>query len=77
MKLQKKLEKLNALVWPAVIEEAERRVRALGESGCRVVVMEAAVMVRAQWYRRCHQLWAVIIPPDEVHFPSIQISQTF
>lgn len=61
----KELEKLNALVWPAVIEEAERRIRALGESGHRVVVMEAAVMVRAQWYRRCHQLWAVIIPPDE------------
>ncbi|XP_063383809.1 bifunctional coenzyme A synthase isoform X1 [Cydia fagiglandana] len=59
------LEKLNQLVWPAVIEEAQRRVRALGQEGYRVVVIEAAVMVRAKWYTQCHQLWAVIIPPEE------------
>lgn len=59
------LQKLNELVWPAVIEETQRRVVALGKQGYKVVVMEAAVMVRAKWYERCHQLWAVIIPPDE------------
>ncbi|RVE50887.1 hypothetical protein evm_004454 [Chilo suppressalis] len=59
------LEKLNSLVWPAVINEAERQVRELGVQGHRVVVIEAAVMVRARWYTRCHQLWAVIIPPGE------------
>ncbi|CAG9786838.1 unnamed protein product [Diatraea saccharalis] len=60
------LEKLNSLVWPAVINEAERQVRELGDKGHTVVVIEAAVMVRAKWYTRCHQLWAVIIPPAEV-----------
>ncbi|XP_023942828.2 bifunctional coenzyme A synthase isoform X2 [Bicyclus anynana] len=59
------LEKLNQLVWPAVVEEAQRRVKALGEQGYKVVVMEAAVMIRAKWYTRCHQLWAVIVPPSE------------
>ncbi|XP_050350593.1 bifunctional coenzyme A synthase isoform X2 [Nymphalis io] len=59
------LEKLNRLVWPAVIEEAQRRIKALGEQGYKVVVMEAAVMVRAKWYTYCHQLWSVIIPPAE------------
>ncbi|XP_061716278.1 bifunctional coenzyme A synthase isoform X2 [Cydia pomonella] len=62
---KEELEKLNRLVWPAVIEEAQRRVQALGQEGYRVVVMEAAVMVRAKWYNQCHQLWAVIIPPEE------------
>ncbi|KAM3965113.1 bifunctional Phosphopantetheine adenylyltransferase - Dephospho-CoA kinase [Aphomia sociella] len=62
---KEQLEKLNSIVWPAVIEEAHKRVRALGEEGYRVVVMEAAVMVRAKWYNYCHQLWSVIIPPDE------------
>ncbi|XP_047030218.1 bifunctional coenzyme A synthase isoform X1 [Helicoverpa zea] len=62
---KEQLNKLNQLVWPAVIEEAQRRVRALGELGHRVVVMEAAVMVRAEWYKYCHQLWAVIVPRDE------------
>ncbi|XP_047991628.1 bifunctional coenzyme A synthase isoform X2 [Leguminivora glycinivorella] len=59
------LEKLNQLVWPAVIEEAQRRIQTLGQEGHRVVVMEAAVMVRAKWYNQCHQLWVVIIPPEE------------
>ncbi|XP_013145344.1 PREDICTED: bifunctional coenzyme A synthase isoform X2 [Papilio polytes] len=59
------LERLNQLVWPAVIEETQRRIRALGQAGYEVVVMEAAVMVRAKWYHYCHQLWAVIVPPNE------------
>ncbi|KOB67710.1 Bifunctional coenzyme A synthase [Operophtera brumata] len=59
-----KLEQLNSIIWPAILEEAKNRVRALG-SEHRVVVMEAAVMVRATWYHHCHQLWTVIIPPEE------------
>ncbi|XP_075978098.1 bifunctional Phosphopantetheine adenylyltransferase - Dephospho-CoA kinase isoform X2 [Anticarsia gemmatalis] len=62
---KEQLEKLNGLVWPAVIAEAQRQIRALGEQGYKVVVMEAAVMVRAKWYHYCHQLWTVIIPREE------------
>ncbi|KAI8436935.1 hypothetical protein MSG28_010361 [Choristoneura fumiferana] len=62
---ENKLQQLNDLLWPAVIEEAQRRAQALGREGYRVVVMEAAVMVRAKWYTQCHQLWSVIIPPEE------------
>ncbi|XP_068633158.1 bifunctional coenzyme A synthase isoform X2 [Battus philenor] len=60
-----KLEKLNQIIWPAVIEETQRRIKALGEEGFEVVVMEAAVMVKAKWYKYCHQLWSVIIPRNE------------
>ncbi|KAI5635214.1 dephospho-CoA kinase domain-containing protein [Phthorimaea operculella] len=59
------LERLNRIIWPEIIAEAQRRIAALGAEGYRVVVMEAAVMVRAKWYHYCHQLWAVIIPPEE------------
>ncbi|XP_026327157.1 bifunctional coenzyme A synthase isoform X2 [Hyposmocoma kahamanoa] len=62
---KEQLEKLNQILWPAILEEAQRRIRALGEQGFRVVVMEAAVVVRAHWYNYCHQLWSVIIPPNE------------
>ncbi|CAH1638304.1 unnamed protein product [Spodoptera littoralis] len=62
---KKQLDKLNSLVWPEVIAEAQRRIKALGEQGHRVVVMEAAVLVRAKWYKYCHQLWSVIVPRDE------------
>ncbi|KAL4716682.1 hypothetical protein ACJJTC_004801 [Scirpophaga incertulas] len=59
------LEKLNRIVWPEVIKEAQRQISELGKKGHKVVVMEAAVMVRAKWYMYCHQLWSVIIPPEE------------
>lgn len=62
---KEQLEKLNSIIWPAVIEEAQRQIKAFGEQGYRVVVMEAAVMVQAKWYNYCHQLWSVIIPKDE------------
>ncbi|CAH0691943.1 unnamed protein product [Spodoptera exigua] len=59
------LDKLNSLVWPEVMAETQRRIKALGDEGYRIVVIEAAVMVRAKWYEYCHQLWTVIIPRDE------------
>ncbi|CAB3220678.1 unnamed protein product [Arctia plantaginis] len=59
------LDKLNSLVWPEVIAETQRRIQLLGNEGHRVVIMEAAVMVRAKWYQYCHQLWTVFIPRDE------------
>ncbi|XP_041979056.1 bifunctional coenzyme A synthase isoform X2 [Aricia agestis] len=59
------LERLNSITWPAIAEEVVARVRRAGEGGARVVVLEAAVMVRAGWHRLCHQLWAVIVPPEE------------
>lgn len=60
-----KLEKLNNIMWPAILEEAMNRVQALGTLGHRVVVLEAAVMIQAQWYNYTHQLWSVIVPPEE------------
>lgn len=45
-----------------------------GAGGHRVVVMEAAVMVRAGWHTSTHQLWAVIIPPEEVSLNSRMLS---
>lgn len=53
-------------MWPAILKEAQSRIRALGQDGYKVVVLEAAVMIKAQWYKYCHQLWSVIIPPEEV-----------
>ena len=29
-------------------------------------VLDAAVLLRADWDRRCHEVWASIIPPQEV-----------
>ncbi|XP_022120623.2 bifunctional coenzyme A synthase isoform X1 [Pieris rapae] len=61
----KKLNQLNQTVWPFIIEEAQNRIKLLGEQGYKVVVMEAAVMIQAKWFQYCHQLWAVIVPPKE------------
>ncbi|XP_077286040.1 bifunctional Phosphopantetheine adenylyltransferase - Dephospho-CoA kinase isoform X2 [Arctopsyche grandis] len=60
-----RLIELNNLLWPAIIEEAKKRVRALGQQGYKVVVMEAAVLIQARWKEHCHQVWTSIIPPEE------------
>lgn len=31
-----------------------------------VVVIEAALLIQANWVEECHELWACIIPPNEV-----------
>ncbi|KAJ8722182.1 hypothetical protein PYW08_004584 [Mythimna loreyi] len=55
----------DQLTWPAVIEEAQRRIQEFGEEGYRVVIMEGADFMRAKWYQYCHQLWVVVVPRDE------------
>lgn len=66
MFFQDQLDKLNGLVWPAILEESKKRIADLAQKGCRVIVMEAAVLIQARWQNVCHEIWTCIIPEDEV-----------
>lgn len=63
----KKLEKLNNIVWPELMAEVKRRIRKLVEQkNCpKVIVLEAAVLLKAGWDKEVHEVWSMIIPPDE------------
>ncbi|XP_016932091.4 bifunctional coenzyme A synthase [Drosophila suzukii] len=63
----KELQALNGIVWPELIAEVNRRLDTLRSQAevPRVVVLEAAVLLRAGWESNCHEVWSMIVPPEE------------
>ncbi|XP_030242358.1 bifunctional coenzyme A synthase [Drosophila navojoa] len=63
----KELETLNSIVWPELMVEVNRRLDELRAAANvpKVVVLEAAVLLKAGWEIHCHEVWSMIVPPDE------------
>ncbi|XP_046623301.1 bifunctional coenzyme A synthase [Neodiprion virginianus] len=59
------LEKLNSLVWPAILDQAKTEIDKLYKEGYEIIVMEAAVLIQAGWLSVCHEIWTCIIPKEE------------
>lgn len=62
---KEQLNKLNKLVWPAILKEAKMQMNSLHEKGVDIIVMEAAVLIQANWQNYCHEIWTCIIPEEE------------
>ncbi|ETN66853.1 bifunctional coenzyme A synthase [Anopheles darlingi] len=61
-----KLDQLNGIMWNAIRKRAQEVARNLYEQqGKEVVIMEAAVLLRAGWQQDCHEVWSCIIPREE------------
>ncbi|XP_053954581.1 bifunctional coenzyme A synthase [Anastrepha ludens] len=61
----KQLDALNNIVWPELLVEVKRRIRALHDQHqCDVVVIEAAILLKAGWDTECHEVWSTIVPPE-------------
>jgi dephospho-CoA kinase len=56
------LARLEAIIHPLVIQEADRRIRALGRG---VVVIEAIKLIESGMYRDCDALWVVTARPEQ------------
>lgn len=59
-----KLERLNGIVWPSLLQLAKTKIRELPDA--KVVFLEAAVLLKAGWETECHEIWSLIVPPAEV-----------
>ncbi|XP_025833338.1 bifunctional coenzyme A synthase-like, partial [Agrilus planipennis] len=57
-----KLDKLNSLVWPALADEVNELIKS---SSTDIVIVEAAILIKAGWEYMCHEIWASIVPPEE------------
>jgi len=53
-----------------------QRVKSIIRStkGHNIVVLEAAVLLSANWQYHCHEIWVSIIPPNEVKHDSLNNS---
>ncbi|XP_067644077.1 bifunctional coenzyme A synthase isoform X2 [Eurosta solidaginis] len=59
------LENLNAIVWPELLVEVKERIRKLRNQHIYdVVVIEAAILLKANWENECHEIWSTIVTPE-------------
>lgn len=59
-----KLNELNEIVWPATEKLIELRLKELS-ANYRVIVLEVALLLEANWDSKVHQVWISIIPEEE------------
>ena len=53
---------LEAIVWPAIRRLAAKRIEALRAQGVPVIVLEAAVLIEADWLDLADEVWLVETP---------------
>lgn len=59
------MQTLNKIVWPEIAKLATEEVKKFGAEGKAVVVLEAAILLRASWEELCHEVWGCVIPVKE------------
>ena len=57
-------QKLNQIVWPAIKRLGAERIEKLRQEGASVAVLEAAVLIEAQWLDLVDEVWIVEVSPD-------------
>jgi dephospho-CoA kinase len=61
------LKRLNAIVHPLIFAEVQRRIRSLRASGGgQPIVVEAAVLIEANWLPLVDEVWLVVAPREAV-----------
>jgi len=56
--------RLEGIVWPWMRDVMEARLRTIRDDGTPVVVLEAAVLIEADWIPIVDQVWVVVVPPE-------------
>ena len=60
------LERLNGIMHPLMHRIAEKKIEALRDRGAGVVVLEAALLIEAEWTDLVDQVWVVTAPESAV-----------
>jgi dephospho-CoA kinase len=56
--------RLEAIVWPAIRRLAEERLAELRAKGTAIAVLEAAVLIEADWLPLVDEVWLVAVSPE-------------
>lgn len=62
---KEKLNQLNNGLWPLVLNKVKEEIRSLHRQNKEVIVIEAALLIQANWTDECHEIWSCIISPQE------------
>ncbi|XP_055529944.1 bifunctional coenzyme A synthase [Wyeomyia smithii] len=61
-----KLNLLNTILWDAILARAKERIAEMcDKENKQVIIMEAALLLRAGWQAACHEVWSCFIPREE------------
>ncbi len=60
------LKKLTDIVWPGINELLQAEIDDLFKKGHKLIVVEAAVLLEANWQNNVNEVWVVFIPDEEV-----------
>lgn len=63
---EQKLKRLTDIVWPEVRRMVEEETEELFKKGHNVVVVEAPLLIEADWADSMNEIWVVFVPPEEV-----------
>ena len=55
------LNKLQQIVWPEILKQANEQIAKFHENGVKVVILDAAVLLQAGWNSEVHEIWGVFI----------------
>ncbi|KYQ56622.1 Bifunctional coenzyme A synthase [Trachymyrmex zeteki] len=62
---KEQLVKLNKLIWPLILQEAKKEIKNLSYKHRNIIVLEAAVLIQAEWQNECSEIWTCIISQNE------------
>lgn len=58
------LKRLNGIMHPGMHEVARRRIEELRKTGCQVVVLEAPLLIEANWLDLVDEVWVATAPEE-------------
>lgn len=62
----KHLERLNAIMHPRIFDMIWERIVALKETGTKITVVEAALLIEANWTALATEVWVITSPETDV-----------
>lgn len=51
-------------MWPLILQKVKAII--MSTKNCDIIILEAAMLLSANWQFDCHEIWASIIPQNEV-----------
>lgn len=62
-----KLNELNGIVWPQLLLSVKALIEDARNAQPKAIVMiEAAVLLQANWQHEMHEIWSLVVPPERV-----------
>jgi phosphopantetheine adenylyltransferase/dephospho-CoA kinase len=59
------LKKLTDIVWPEIQNLVNKNVELLFSQGNKIIVVEAALLIDANWHSNMNEIWVSFVPDEE------------